>query len=150
MLIHCFYYRFHAHEEFIRLVGKAFIIEAAKEYFGLKSQSDSPTIHAPPPGIDRCHRRKRTEVFEKTMTGFLEFVSEPMTFRVSDQMVLYACRRGVKSWYRLCPSIFCFCAITLKNACTDINLIWYPLLFHIHVPEYLTYDCCLPESVHIQ
>lgn len=72
--------RFKAHEEFVFLVGKAYIAEAAMNYFGMQDLSSLPTKHEPPENIDTSHSTRRKAVFEEIMDGFLATVFGPFSF----------------------------------------------------------------------
>ncbi len=47
-------------EQFLLSVGKAYILEAAMEFWGLQNVNDSPTKHVPPPGI--LHKTKEMKL----------------------------------------------------------------------------------------
>lgn len=78
--------RFKAHEEFALLVGKAYILEAAMEYFGMDSMESNPTLNFPTEDLSRTHQSRRLNEFNKTMDGFMTMVCSSLSFdEVPDQ-----------------------------------------------------------------
>lgn len=56
-------------------VGKAYILEAATEFWGLQNVNDSPTKHVPPEGILRMSKEVKQEYFDHVIGAFVdEFV----------------------------------------------------------------------------
>ncbi|KAH3809432.1 hypothetical protein DPMN_137801 [Dreissena polymorpha] len=72
--------RFKAHEDFVLLVGKAYIQEAAVEYFGMQDFESSPTRNIPDGDISRSHLPKRLQEFNKTMDGLMNLLCGPLSF----------------------------------------------------------------------
>ncbi|XP_052268325.1 uncharacterized protein LOC127869710 [Dreissena polymorpha] len=71
---------FFAHEDFVLLVGKAFIQEAAVEYFGMESFDSTPTRNIPEGNISRSHLPKRLQEFKKAMDGLMKLLCAPLSF----------------------------------------------------------------------
>ena len=72
--------RFKAHEEFVLLVGRAYIAEAAMEYVGIQDPNSSPTKHEPPENIMNSHIPRRRAVYDELMDGFLSTIFGPLSF----------------------------------------------------------------------
>jgi hypothetical protein len=63
-------------EQFLLSVGKAYILEAAMEFWGLQSVTDSPTKYVPPPGIIHMGEDSKLEYFNRVVGAFVdEFVT---------------------------------------------------------------------------
>ena len=62
-------------EQFLLSVGKAYILEAAMEFWGLKDVNGPPTRHIPPHRIMHMEREKQLEYFDRVIGAFVdEFV----------------------------------------------------------------------------
>ena len=62
-------------EQFLLSVGKAYIVEAATEFWGLQNVNDSPTKHLPPKGILHLSQEVKQEYFDQVIGAFVdEFV----------------------------------------------------------------------------
>ena len=63
-------------EQFLLSVGKAYILEAAMEFWGLQSVTELPTKHVPPPGIIHMEKEIKLEYFNRVVGAFVdEFVT---------------------------------------------------------------------------
>lgn len=63
-------------EQFLLSVGKAYILEAAMEFWGLQSVTDIPTKHVPLPGIIHMEKETKLEYFNRVVGAFVdEFVT---------------------------------------------------------------------------
>ena len=63
-------------EQFLVSVGKAYILEAAMEFWGLQSVTDIPTKHVPLPGIINMEKKSQLEYFNRVVGEFVdEFVT---------------------------------------------------------------------------
>ena len=62
-------------EQFLLSVGKAYILEAAMNFWGLKNLTDCPTKHVPPPEINNMTTEKKLDYFHEFIGAFVdEFV----------------------------------------------------------------------------
>ncbi|XP_053388342.1 uncharacterized protein LOC128551493 [Mercenaria mercenaria] len=78
--------RFKAHEEFALLVGKAYVLEAAMEHFGMDNMESIPTLNVPTEDINKSHHSRRLMEFNKSMDGFITMVCSSLSFNeVPDQ-----------------------------------------------------------------
>ena len=63
-------------EQFLLSVGKAYILEAAMEFWGLQSVTDVPTKHAPLPNIIHMEKEVKLDYFNRVVGEFVdEFVT---------------------------------------------------------------------------
>ena len=63
-------------EQFLLSIEKAYILEAAMEFWGLQSVTDTPTKHVPPPGIIHMEKETELEYFNRVVGAFVdEFVT---------------------------------------------------------------------------
>lgn len=62
-------------EQFLLSVGKAYILEAAMEFWGLQTVTDSPTKHVPQHGIIHMDKETKLDYFNTVVGAFVdEFV----------------------------------------------------------------------------
>lgn len=62
-------------EQFLLSVGKAYILEAALEFWGMQSLADVPSKHVPPAGIQHMSKERKSAYFHKHIGAFVdEFV----------------------------------------------------------------------------
>ena len=63
-------------EQFMLSVGKAYILEAAMEFWGMANLTDHPTKHVPPAGIIHMTIEKKKHYFDAIVGDFVnEFVT---------------------------------------------------------------------------
>ena len=72
--------RYKSHEEFVLLVGKAIVIHAAMEHFGI-SAKDGQATRQDIPNMERTHKATRQQVFGRVMASFMESLVQPQTFQ---------------------------------------------------------------------
>ena len=63
---------FEGTEDFLVSVGKAYLIEAAMEYFGMDDLNDTPTKHAPPAGIFHLSKATKKAYFVDVIGSFVD------------------------------------------------------------------------------
>lgn len=59
-------------EQFLLSVGKAYLLEAALEFWGMESIDDNPTKHVPPKGIKHMSLNVKKDYFNEKMGNTLE------------------------------------------------------------------------------
>ena len=66
---------FQGTEDFFVSVGKAYLLEAAMEFFGMDDLDDTPTKHVPPAGILHLSKASKKTYFDDVIGSFVdEFV----------------------------------------------------------------------------
>lgn len=66
---------FEGTEDFFVSIGKAYILEAAMEFFGMNDLDDNPTKHKPPSGILHSQNARKKMYFDDVIGAFIdEFV----------------------------------------------------------------------------
>ena len=63
---------FEGTEDFFVSIGKAYILEAAMEFFGMNDLDDSPTKHQPPPGILHHPNARKKAYFDDAIGAFVD------------------------------------------------------------------------------
>ena len=53
-------------------VGKAYLLEAALDFWGMEKLDDQPTKHVPPPGILHKTSEKKMDYFNKVIGNFVD------------------------------------------------------------------------------
>jgi hypothetical protein len=64
-------------EQFLLSVGKAYILEAAMEFWGLQSVTESPTKHVAPPGIIHMEKERKLEYLNRVVGAFVDELVTP-------------------------------------------------------------------------
>ena len=59
-------------EQFLLQIGKAYIIEAALEFWGMEKLDDCPAKNKPPPGIAHQKNEKKVEYFNTFICKFVD------------------------------------------------------------------------------
>ena len=59
-------------EQFILSVGKAYLLDAALDFWGMKKLDDQPTKHVPPPGILHERSEKKIDYFNNVIGNFVD------------------------------------------------------------------------------
>lgn len=59
-------------EQFILSVGKAYLLNAALNFWGMEKLDDHPTKHVPPPGIIHKTNEKKIEYFNEVIGSFVD------------------------------------------------------------------------------
>ena len=59
-------------EQFILSVGKAYLLNAALDFWGMEKLDDQPTKNVPPPGILHDGKEKKMDYFDKVIGNFVD------------------------------------------------------------------------------